>query len=263
MGESKMKVTRDIIKGLVKEAMDNQEQRTRKPLFETAGSSYAMHKLDETTMTALQGKYNKEGFIVLTSDRTCAAEMGLPYGSKCPEDKAMEQEKINLQNREVLKQQIRSAGFGFTPTLGGYKEKIEKDGKVSFVDTDRPEHSFLIMARNDKPGLDYESLKKFGIEMANKYNQDSFFFKPPDRVDTNSYYVMQDGSIDMAFSGRTFGDTEQEYYTQLAKGSEKYDPKKRFTALPESLMFPLPPLNASEARSRRGEIFVPRKRGDK
>ena len=49
----------------------------------------------------------------------------------------------------------------------------------------------------------------------------------------------------------------------LSKGSEKYDPKKRFTALPESLMFPLPPLNASEARSRRGEIFVPRKRGDK
>ena len=119
-----MKVTREILKGLVKEVMDNQEQLIRKPLFETAVSSYAMHKLDETTMTALQGKYNKEGFIVLTSDRTCAAEMGLPYGSKCPEDKAMEQEKINLQNREILKQQIRSAGFGFTPTLGGYKEKI-------------------------------------------------------------------------------------------------------------------------------------------
>ena len=50
-----MKVTREILKGLVKEVMDNQEQRIRKPLFETAGSSYAMHKLDETTMTALQG----------------------------------------------------------------------------------------------------------------------------------------------------------------------------------------------------------------
>ena len=82
-----MKVTRDILKGLIKEVMDGQEQKAKKPLFETANSSYAMHKLDETTMTALQGKYNREGFIVITSDRTCAAEMGLPFGSKCPEDK--------------------------------------------------------------------------------------------------------------------------------------------------------------------------------
>ena len=258
-----MKVTRDNLKNLIKEVMDNQEEKKRMPLFETARSSYAMHKLDETTMTALQGKYNREGFIVITSDRTCAAEMGLPYGSQCPEDKEMAQQEKNLENREIFKRQIRDAGFGFTPTLGGYKEKIEKDGKVSFVDTDRPEHSFLIMARNDQPGLDYESLKDFGIEMAKMYNQDSFFFKPPDSVDANSYYIMQDGSVDMAFSGRTYGDEDQEYYTQLAKGSEKHDPKKRFTALPEGLMFPLPPLSAAEARSRRGEIFVPRKRGDK
>ena len=261
MGELTMKITKDVIKGLIREAMDEKKERLRKPLFETANSSYAMHKLDETTMTALQGKYNEEGFIVITSDRTCAAEKGLPYGSKCPDEEEMAQQEINLQNREILKQEIRAAGFGFTPTLGGYKEKIEKDGEVTLVDTDEPEHSFLIMARNDQPGLDYQSLKDFGIKMAKKYNQDSFFFKPPDRVDTKSYYVKQDGSIDMDFKGRTYGDVDQEYYTQLAKGSEKYDQKKRFTALPENLMFPLPPLNASEARSRRGEIFVPRKRG--
>lgn len=263
MGEFNMKLTIENLKNLVKEVIEEEGKR-KVALFETSRASYCMHRLDETTMTALQGKYNEQGYIVLTSDRTCAAEKGLPYGSKCPDEDEEAQEQKNLQNREQLKQQIRAAGFGFTPTLGGYKEKIQDDsGEVRLVDTDKPEHSFLIMAQNDKPGLDYNALRDFGIQIAKQYNQDSFFFKPPDNVDPKSYYIKQDGSIDKDFSGKIYGDTNQEDYTQLAKGSEKYDPKKRFTALPESLMFPVPPSNASEARSRRGEVFVPRKRGAK
>lgn len=257
------KLTKETLKSLIREVLVDKKEKGKTPLFETAKSSYAMQRLDETTMTALQGKYNDQGFIVLTSDRTCAAEKGLPYGSQCPDSEEAAQQQKNLENREALKQQIRSAGFGFTPTLGGYKEKIEDEEGTSYVDTDTPEHSFLIMARNDNPRTDYNALKQFGIEMAKMYNQDSFFFKPPDNVDPNSYYIKQDGSVDMSFTGRTYGDTNQEYYTQLAKGSEKHDPKKRFTALPEGLMFPIPPLSANEARSRRGEIFVPRKRGVK
>ena len=261
-----MKTTRENLKQLIREVLDNNEvarSKSKKVLFETSKATYAMQHLDETTMKALQGKYNEQGFIVLTPDRTCRAEKKLPEGEFCSPEEEAAQELTNKKNREEMKQLIRAAGWGFTPTLGGYKEQIiDPDGKMRKVDTDKPEHSFLIMAKNESSRLNHKELRNFGIEMARKYNQDSFFYKPPDSVDTNSYYIDQDGNVDLKFSGRTYGDLSQDYYTQLAKGTEKHHPEKRFTALPESLMFPLPPLNATDARNRRGEIFVPR-RGDK
>ena len=97
------------------------------------------------------------------------------------------------------------------------------------------------------------------MQLSAKYNQDSFFFKPPNAESTDAYYLKRDGSIDMTFHDFKFGDLEQEYYTQLAKGPEKRQPDKRFSALMESMLVPVPPRNATEARSRRGEFFVFRK----
>jgi hypothetical protein len=257
MGEREMKLTNKILKNMIKEVI------SEGTVFRTSKSSYAMERLNETTMTALQDKYMKSGFIVITSDRTCQAELGLPYGAPCPPEAEAEQEIKNQQNRESMKQEIRAAGFGFTPVMGGYKEKLvdPETGAVTRVDTDKPEHGFLVMAQPGRPGLGIEELKNLAMELSVKYNQDVFFLKPPDSETTDAYYLKRDGSIDMTFTDFKFGDLSQEYYTQLAKGSEKHHPKKRFTGIMESMMVPRPPSSATEARLRRGEIFAYKPRG--
>lgn len=244
-----------MLKNIIEEVIS---ERT---IFKTSKSSYMMQRLDETTMTALQGKYMESGFIVITPDRTCQAELGLAYGEPCPPGAEEEQNLKNQQNRETMKQEIRSAGFGFTPVMGGYKEKLVDpvSGEESRVDTNAPESGFLVMAQPGRPNLGIDELKELGMQLAAKYNQDSFFFKPPNAESTDAYYLKRDGSIDMTFHDFKFGDLEQEYYTQLAKGPEKRQPEKRFSALMESMLVPVPPRNATEARSRRGEFFVFRK----
>jgi hypothetical protein len=250
-----MKLTSQKLKDLITEVM------SETPLFRTSKSSYFMHRLDETTMTGLQGKYMEAGFIVITPDRTCQAELGLAYGEPCPPGAAEEQARVNEQNRETMKQEIRAAGFGYTPVMGGYKEKlVDPDtGAESRVDTNEPESGFLIMAQPGRPGLGIEELRELGMQLASKYNQDSFFFKPPNAESTDAFYLMRDGSIDMTFHDFKFGDLDQEFYTQLAKGKEQRQPEKRFSAIMESMLVPVPPRNATEARSRRGEYFMPRK----
>ena len=250
-----MKLTSKMLKNIIEEVIS---ERT---IFKTSKSSYMMQRLDETTMTALQGKYMESGFIVITPDRTCQAELGLAYGEPCPPGAEEEQNLKNQQNRETMKQEIRSAGFGFTPVMGGYKEKLVDpvSGEESRVDTNAPESGFLVMAQPGRPNLGIDELKELGMQLAAKYNQDSFFFKPPNAESTDAYYLKRDGSIDMTFHDFKFGDLEQEYYTQLAKGPEKRQPDKRFSALMESMLVPVPPRNATEARSRRGEFFVFRK----
>ena len=244
-----------MLKNIIEEVIS---ERT---IFKTSKSSYMMQRLDETTMTALQGKYMESGFIVITPDRTCQAELGLAYGEPCPPGAEEEQNLKNQQNRETMKQEIRSAGFGFTPVMGGYKEKLVDpvSGEESRVDTNAPESGFLVMAQPGRPNLGIDELKELGMQLAAKYNQDSFFFKPPNAESTDAYYLKRDGSIDMTFHDFKFGDLEQEYYTQLAKGPEKRQPDKRFSALMESMLVPVPPRNATEARARRGEFFVFRK----
>ena len=244
-----------MLKNIIEEVIS---ERT---IFKTSKSSYMMQRLDETTMTALQGKYMESGFIVITPDRTCQAELGLAYGEPCPPGAEEEQNLKNQQNRETMKQEIRSAGFGFTPVMGGYKEKLVDpvSGEESRVDTNAPESGFLVMAQPGRPNLGIDELKELGMQLAAKYNQDSFFFKPPNAESTDAYYLKRDGSIDMTFHDFKFGDLEQEYYTQLAKGPEKRQPDKRFSALMESMLDPVPPRNATEARARRGEFFVFRK----
>ena len=62
------------------------------------------------------------------------------------------------------------------------------------------------------------------------------------------------------FSNSVFGDLDQAYFTQLARGKQAHQPQKRFSAVAEGLYIPKPPLTAIEARRRRGEIFISYKR---
>ena len=265
-----MKLTSKVLKGLILEVVNEKKQKSPllfkgrsvwtkdRKVVQEGKKFFSMQRLDETTMTGLKGKYMASGFIVISSDRSCQAELQLDYGEPCPEHEINFYEQNNIENREILKKWVRASGFGYTPVYGGYQEELkDEEGKVlGHVDNDKPEHSLLIMARRDMEDKDHDALRILGIQVADAFNQDSFFYKPPNSVDKKAYFIDRNGNVDMSFSSFVFGDLEQIYFTQLAKNKQKWQRHKRFSAIPEGLYVPKPPLSASEARERRGEIFV-------
>jgi hypothetical protein len=218
------------------------------------------HVLSETAFSRIVTDYAETGYIVITSDRTCEAEKG----TSCSEEEDNEQTIANKSNLSQLKQDLRSSGFGYLPVLGGYKEKIKDpttgedvigdDGKPKYIDTEQPENSVIVIAR-DLPEHGHEDLKALGQSLANKYNQDSFFYKPPNSVFKGAYWIKKDGSVDMKFNDFAYNDINQIYYTMMDRG-----PKRRFTALPEGIeMFfriKTSPKSMAEARERYGEEFI-------
>jgi hypothetical protein len=266
-----VKLTKKILKEAISKTIQESSMLIANPIddkmiVQEGKYFYSLRRLDETTITGIQGKYMDNGFIVITSDRDCHAELGIPYGEPCPEypepGNAQEQEEKNIANRQELKDLVRSAGFGYTPVYGGYREEIKNaEGKViGHVDAEDPEHSLLIMARGGNKELDSKALKDLGKELAGKFNQDSFFFKPPGEEDSNAYFIAPNGEVKQTFSDFVFGDLDQAYFTQLARGKQAHKPQKRFSAVSEGLYIPKPPLTGIEARRRRGEIFISYKR---
>lgn len=219
--------------------------------------------LSETAFSRIVTDYGERGYIVITSDRSCKAETG----RDCSDAENAEQDNVNAANMKQLQSDLRSSGFGYIPTLGGYKEDLidpetgdpvhDDEGKVVKVDTERPENSVIVVAR-PKKGKDHNVLKQLGMELARKYNQDSFFYKPPNEEDEGAHWIKSDGSVDMSFDKFTVNDLEQEFYTMMARG-----PKHRFTALDESeakremfFRVRISPSSTSEARQRYGEVFL-------
>jgi len=230
--------------------------------------------LSETSFSRVITDYGKLGYIIITSDRTCKAEKG----SECSEEEETAQQALNEKNLNLLIKDARGAGYGYLPVFGGYREKVKdpEAGEEKLVDTENPENSIVIALRSKSAVGDYllptgkdgeitqnntiEDLREFGASMAKKYNQDSFFYKPPNEIDTSAYYLDSAGNITDTFTDFTVNDLEQIYYTQMARG-----PRHRFTALYEnenSQMFfrvrnwPTGRFGATDARNRRGEFIV-------
>jgi len=220
------------------------------------------HILNETAFSRIVTDYGEAGYIIITSDRRCEEEKGI--GKECSEEEIAEQDRINGENMKIFLTDMRAGGYGYIPTLGGYKEDLidpdtnrparDEEGNIIKVDTDKPENSIIVMARPDKD-RDHEDLKDYGMKLANKYDQDSFFYKPPNSVDEGAYWIRPDGSIDMSFEKFTINDLTQEFYTQMARG-----PRHRFTALDEKkeMFFRVrtSPTSTAEARQRYGEYFM-------
>ena len=208
--------------------------------------------LTETTLNRVMTKYADLGFIVISADRSCSAEKG----RACSEEEDAEQDNINKQNEKSIKADIRAAGFGFIPSYGGFREKdATGEGSIEILG----EKSFIIpVGGYGGEGVGIEGLKKLGIELSKKYNQDSFFFKPPDEEDKDAYWVNQDGGIDGKFTGVVTNDPEQQFFTRLRKdkGKETYGDTFTYTEGRERvLLIPPSPDGMAEARKRYGEIF--------
>lgn len=210
--------------------------------------------LSEASLHRVLSKYYELGFIIISAERSCEAEQG----RKCTEEEANAQTEINRKSEHQIKKDIQAAGFGFIPSYGGFREEVinPETGEVHLVDNPKPEASFIIPAQKSAqatPTEDYLQLKNLGMQLSQKYNQDSFLYKPPNKADSKAYYITKDGEVDMTFDDVVANDLAQIYFTKLRKS--KTD--RRFS-LTESfvLWIPSPPRNFSEARKRWGEIFI-------
>tara|TARA_R110002124_G_scaffold161401_1_gene328686 strand:- start:1613 stop:2452 length:840 start_codon:yes stop_codon:yes gene_type:complete len=218
--------------------------------------------LSETSIYRLVTTYMEDGFIIVSADRSCEAESGV---KKCSEEQAARQEQLNRENRNKLKQVLRRSGFGYVPTLGGFKEALNdketgepvidpETGDPVLVDTEFPERSFVVHSRKGDKRRNPEELRQLGLDIANQFNQDSILYKPPNAVDPKAYYLTRNGEVDIEFADLTVEDLDQIFYTQLAKGTQR-----RYSHIPENYerayYILKPPNGMQEAIKRYGETF--------
>lgn len=211
--------------------------------------------LSEATLARVISKYFDLGFIIVSSDRSFEAD----HGRKGTEEEIVAQRDKNKKNEKQIRKDIATAGFGFVPTYGGFREEVvDAQGNKKLVDNPEPEKSFIIPAQKvgTSKKADYKGLYRLGIALAKKYNQDSFFYKPPQDVTERSFYIDKTGKKDMTFDDVTVNDLEQIYFSRLRKAN----PDRRFTFLEENKKFilyiPKSPATVAEARKRYGEIFI-------
>ena len=178
-------------------------------------------RINETSYDKLTNYHLENGFIILSAFRS---EFSLSQ---------------NRERTRKLKNDIKDAGFGFIPVVGGYREIIKsdnpnwdkadvvsgKDGECIFQTT---EESVLVPnydMKTKEPMSDFEVLRKLAIRLGQKYDQDTVLISPPNGkahyVITSNRYASSVGStigaIDMQFDKMSLANIADAYFTSLAK----------------------------------------------
>ncbi len=193
--------------------------------------------INETNLNRVLGLHFKAGMIIISANR---------------HEYSHEQNKSNFEH---LKKDLKNSKFSYFPVYGGYIEKsIAGEKPVEVI-----EPAFIVPNYKIASNIIYdntgEALKRFGIELSQKYNQESFLFVPP--KSDKYYYITPDGNVDMSFSGVEINNIAREYFTRLNKYSSSNQAgqtEKRFS-LVENYYLNEKPNSISNASIRYGEIF--------
>lgn len=131
-------------------------------------------KLQESeSLGRIYQHYQNNPFLVISAER--------PANEGESEEQARQRNKRNTLS---LKNDIRSAGYGYIPVDGGWKE----DGNVSY------ESSFFVpMSKGN-----YDEFFKLAIELCGKYNQYAVLVSDGNG---NIAYYDRNGNVDMEFKG--------------------------------------------------------------
>lgn len=148
-----------------------------------------------------------------------------------------------------LRDDIKAAGFSYTPVYGGYR--MQETGEESH----EPSYVVYCYDRNGQP-CDFEKLKAFGLKMCLKYSQESVYVqapgKPPVYLDYNGNQVNSTSSNNFKFNR-----DGEEYFTTTSR--DKSHPQ-RFTAdiVFENMYIPIRPGDYNENMRRRksGEYIL-------
>lgn len=166
--------------------------------------------LKEETLNRILDKHGKNGFVVLSANRT----------------DGITTRQENNENTRALIADIRAEKehYSYLPVYGGY---VGTDGVV-----DSYEPSFIVFNYNRKgEPTDFENLKSFAISMCGKYNQNSVLIVPPNQ---EAFYINSNGVVVGKQNGNTIlNDPTQQYFTSLVKtrnlDADNPDRLKRWT----------------------------------
>lgn len=138
-----MKITKDIIKGLIREAL---------------GEATTQSVADRINAPDYGGRAERQAdeFLVMSADR----------GEKTSAE--------NMQRYRELKAAAKAAGYPFTEMQGKWEETDEETGEKREV----IENSLIIYSdeRPDVPRSEDSSLFDFGKQMSEKYDQEAFIY---------------------------------------------------------------------------------------
>jgi hypothetical protein len=182
--------------------MDNLRNKIKEQLKLLKEDVNNIKLIDESSLNRLLSKHYKDGFIIVTSYRG--------GGEKT--------DKENKEDFNELKQIVRGKGYSFIPVYGGF---IENYGEEDEREVREP--ALLIPNQKVATHKSYENdgeLFKMGVELINKYNQDSFLHKKPGEENI-AQYINKSGNIDMTFKDKSVNDLTQVYFTDLAKTFSK------------------------------------------
>lgn len=211
-------------------------------LLETVNISQnnsSMIPLNEISVDRLLGKHYDAGFIIISASRN-------------PE------EASNHENNEKTKElanDIRNKGYSYMPVYGGFIENVGGDNEKEVY-----ESSFLIF-NFDRKGeqLDYKDLYDFGLELTNKYQQESFLSKEPGG---SAKFITGDNKVDGVFNGDIkINDLADKYFTSLVKtknmDSDQDNRRDSRFSFTETYINPRPvTYNERIMRDMKGEIFL-------
>ena len=196
-----------------------------------------INNINETNLNRVLGLHFNAGIIIISANR---------------HENTHEQNKGNF---EQLKNDLKNSKFSYFPVFGGFIEKsIDGEKPVEVIEPAFIVANYKIATSSifDNTG---EALKKFGMELSKKYNQESFLFVPP--KSDKYYYIKPDGNVDMSFSGVEVNNLAREYFTRLNKYSSSNhagQTEKRFS-LVENYYLNEKPNSISKACLRFGEVF--------
>lgn len=193
--------------------------------------------IDEMSLNRLFTKHFRDGFIIITADKAYI------------DDPRVAKDRYKQLERDVV-----NAGYSYVPVWGGYKEINPQTG--SKYDAASFEMGLLVpnqkVGNSDNPH-ETDQLPDLGKRLAQKYDQESFLYKPQGE-EKKAYWIDRNGGVDYEFSNVSVNDLAQEFFTKLnhARNSSKAD--RRFSFVNE-IYLNKAPYSASEAYSRFGEQF--------
>ena len=100
----------------------------------------------------------------------------------------------NAKKDQQLRNDIREAGYSYTPVFGGYK------GTDNVVSSYEPSYVVYNRFVGGQRG-DFKDLERFGIDMCRKYNQDSIYLQKPGEA---PIYVDDQGNQVSTSSSKNF-----------------------------------------------------------
>ena len=258
-----IKLTENEIKTLVTEHVMNEIEELKEsvrlgfPLHERINmeqyvSIEPVVSVNETNAKRMLSRHGENGYIIVSPCRGCD-----DFGIDKTNDPQWKQKLQQINNGRIKEfiSILKSSNFSYTPVYGGFIENFGTDKADNVY-----ERSFMVYA-HDKEGKQVElgKLYSFGVEMAKRFNQDSFLYKAPGE---SPKYITQNGDVDMEFGPDvSFNDFSKEYFTDLHKNSEKHAVNgggrpTRFTFM-EAYVNPTSDSVFSRApRHYKGEVFI-------